>query len=133
MPSAKGLSFGDYMKASKEAQDFWPKTIAANGNKPFSVRGTTSEGKSYLAMTVTPSARQGVDYQLTRFDHQSQPMSHLDIHGKLTDAANIKTLTRELPRSSGEAKFEMESGGGSSSSRRSKSLKGKATAGSRGR
>lgn len=100
---AKG-NFDEVMAKNAVAHAWWQEQFSSHPGQPLKITRVDANGEPRLYATLTKSAREGVDWQLTSFRNSGEPQSHMDFREDELKQWDTR-LVKELPASHPDAHY----------------------------
>lgn len=100
---AKG-NFDEVMAKNAVARAWWQEQFSSHPGQSLKITRVDANGEPRLYATLTKSAREGVDWQLTSFRNSGEPQSHMDFREDELKQWDTR-LVKELPASHPDAHY----------------------------
>lgn len=106
---------GDFqfdVERSQSIFEYWTKVLSTLDGRPLMVGRTDDEGIPRPVVSLTKSAKPGVDYQVTRFSKYGAPIGHGEVVGALTAPENIQAVIDRMPENNSYSDLKIFIGDG---------------------
>lgn len=98
--------FWGALDQNKDVEDFWRKKLTTSDDLTMAINRVDA-GTPRLFATITPNARKNMDWQLTKFDRQERPISHIEFNAPKSEIDTVKLIS-ELPASTATESYRVE-------------------------